>query len=242
MKVFIISLKRSIERRARMNKEMHKIGMNFEFFDAADASMPNFICSERAAPHITKKRKGYTLITNEIACYASHFMLWQQCVTLNEPIVILEDNINLLDDFKSVLKEITLQINDLNYIKLSATIIDKKRKFSPVIKLNNHFSIGCYSKGTSGTTGYVISPIAAKKFIENSAQFIAPVDDFMEKPWIHKIKAYSVNPAICSRSNITSTIGNLRKVKKNLTFLDKLRIEYYNFQESILRLIWNHLY
>ncbi|MGS0691938.1 glycosyltransferase family 25 protein [Shewanella sp. 30m-9] len=42
---------------------------------------------------MTKKRKGYTLLLSEIACYISHYLLWEKCVELNE----------LVDDFMRIL-------------------------------------------------------------------------------------------------------------------------------------------
>lgn len=234
MKIFVISLARSVDRRAQMLDKLTKADIAFTFFDAVDASVEGFPLSERAAPDITKKRKGYTLLNSEIGCYASHFLLWQKCVEMNEPIVILEDNIDLSKEFKSILESSFLHASNFNYIKLSATIT-KNRKFNAKTQVNNQYSIGVYSKGTCGTTGYIISPVAAKNFIDKSKRFIEPVDDFMEKPWLHGIKAYSLNPAICYRADIQSTIGNARKVKFNTGLFDIVYIEAFRCYERVLR-------
>lgn len=38
------------------------------------------------------------LTKGEIGCVLSHYKLWRKCVELNEPILILEDDVNILDD------------------------------------------------------------------------------------------------------------------------------------------------
>lgn len=236
MKIFVISLARSVDRRAQMLDKLTKADIAFTFFDAVDASVEGFPLSERAAPEITKKRKGYTLLNSEIGCYASHFLLWQKCVEMNEPIVILEDHAELTDDFKSMLTLAFQHVNEFSYIKLSAPI--KPRKFIEDKKLTQSHAIGHFTKNTCFTTGYIISPEAARRFIEASIRIVEPVDDFMEKPWLHHVKAYSISPFVCYRANVTSTIGNHRKIKHKLGFVRKCYIEYFRVYEGILRFFY----
>ena len=65
MKVFVISLKRSTERRAAIVERMTQAGVNFEFFDAVDGQEKGFLYSDRADPEMTFKRKGYHLQPGE---------------------------------------------------------------------------------------------------------------------------------------------------------------------------------
>ena len=239
MKVFVINLLRSTERKQKMTSQMALADVNFEFFTAIDASNYNFKGSTRAAPHITKRLKGYTLLPSEIACYASHLALWEKCVNLNQPIVILEDNIELCSNFKLILNKASSYIESFPYIKLSATM--KNRNFNPIQVIYKQYNVGIYSKGTQGTTAYIISPKAAQKFIECSLQFIEPVDNFMEKPWKHGVQAYSVYPSICNRTIIESTIGSKRKKKENLSLTRRIFIECYRGYESLMtKIYWKH--
>lgn len=43
---------------------------------------------------------------SEKACFASHYLLWQECVRLNEKILILEDDIVFNKEFIEHLNEI----------------------------------------------------------------------------------------------------------------------------------------
>ncbi|QDF65626.1 glycosyltransferase family 25 protein [Shewanella sp. SNU WT4] len=239
MKVFVINLARSTERRQLMTEKMAVAGVEFEFFDAVDAAVPDFSLSERAAPEITLKLKGYTLLSSEVACYASHYLMWEKCIELGESIVVLEDNIDVSGDFKQVIDALLNKTKSYDYIKLSATL--NGRKFKALEPICSDTKLGIYNKGTSGATGYVITPKAARAFMDASAKFIFPCDDLMEKPWLHRIQAYSVYPSICWRANIVSTIGNNRKNKQHLGFINKLSVELFRVYESVMKNIsWKY--
>lgn len=235
MKIFVVSLARSIERRRRIENKLNKESVEFTFFDAIDGSIPEFRHSEKKHPSITQLRKGYQLKTSEIACFASHYELWLHCIYLNEPIVVLEDNVDPVKGLKQVLDNIYPLIKKYKYIKLSAT---HKRTFHTITTLESGYSLGGYAAGTCGTTAYIISPSSASKFVENAKSFIEPVDDYMEKPWRHKVQAYSIAPDLFTRAQIESTIGVKRKDKSNMTLFNKIYAELFRAYESTLKFLY----
>lgn len=235
MKVFVVSLTRSIERRKRMQTSLDNLGISFQFFDAIDASEKNFQYSDRANPELTVKRKGYALKASEVACFASHYSLWKYCISINEPIIVLEDNVNPKSNIIETINHCYQNIFKYHYIKLSAT---KKSIFKKITHINSTFQLGRYQKGTCGTTSYIISPQAAQSFVENTHQILEPVDDYMEKPWRHKVKAFSIQPDLFVRFEIPSTIGGKRKDKKKSTINKKIYIEVFRVYESIMKFIY----
>lgn len=237
MKIFVISLSRSIERRKFIQEQLDSQGFIFEFFSAIDASIPHFLHSERAAPEITYKRKGYHLLDTEIACFASHYELWKRCIEIDEPIVILEDNVDLSKDAKTIAMHINMEkyIEIYPYIKLSSTF---KSSFKKVLELENHHHLIRYKKHTCGTTAYIISPLAAKKFISQADYFIEPVDDYMEKSWIHGVDCIHISPDLFTRSNADSTISKNRKQKFNISICHKIHIELYRLNSQIKKIIY----
>ncbi|UTV27905.1 glycosyltransferase family 25 protein [Photobacterium atrarenae] len=230
---FVVSLARSSDRRQQMQAVLEQAGIPFEFFDAIDGTTSAaFRYSEKAAPEITFKRKGYHLTPAEVACFASHYALWEKCVDLGEPILILEDNISICSDLKSILTAVMPYIAQCQFIKLTAT---HPRKYSAKFKLSKTHSIGLYHKGTAGTGGYIITPTAAKSFLENAQQFIEPIDDYVEKTWRHGIKAYHIYPSVLERSPAQSTIGNCRKQKQAVGLCHKLYMESFRVYETLMR-------
>ncbi|GAA8129232.1 hypothetical protein NP0148_07580 [Helicobacter pylori] len=45
------------------------------------------------------------LLPREFGCYLSHYLLWKECVKLNQPVVILEDDVALEFNFMQALED-----------------------------------------------------------------------------------------------------------------------------------------
>lgn len=58
MKVFVVSLARSLDRRERIEEKLKQQGIEFEFFDAVDGSIDGFLHSEKSRPVILSAVKG----------------------------------------------------------------------------------------------------------------------------------------------------------------------------------------
>lgn len=234
VQVFVISLRESTERRARIKKQLDQKGLDFQFFDAIDSYSHASLLEERENIQKTQRVKGYRLQNTELACFASHRCLWEKCVENQRSMIILEDNVDLKDFSVESLLKIYEQSRDFFYIKLSAT---NKKSFIKIKKLDGNYFLGQYTGNTCGTTAYIISPAAAKAFIGDSEQFLEPVDDYMEKTWKHGVKTYSVSPCLFERAKISSTIGTFssRKRKLNITLAKRLYIEAYRVVEDCFR-------
>jgi glycosyl transferase family 25 len=230
MKTFVISLKSSTDRRSRITKILGNANVEFEFFDAIDASSPNFKYSERRAPKQTRLRFGYQLLESELGCFASHFSLWKKCVASNEPILVFEDNCDISPLFSENQTLFELLVSKYHYIKLFSMF---KKEYSPIVKINATSEIVYYHKRTCGTQSYLISPYAAKQFIKNAEKFIEPVDNYMEKPWRHGISTYSFKPNVAVRAKMKSTIGSNRKMKAKLPIPRKAIVELFRAYEYV---------
>ncbi|MDH5905159.1 glycosyltransferase family 25 protein [Vibrio splendidus] len=230
MKIIVISLKRSIERRAHIKEQLDTAGIKFTFLDAIDAKQANFPYSDRRDEGLTRKRFGYKLVESEVACFASHLEAWNIAKESNEPILILEDNCDLSHEFFEYYDRLLSISSEFDFLKLCAT---KPKKYKSVKSIDSKVEVIRYYKRTCGIMGYIISPKAAESFIDNATKFVEPVDDYMEKPYKHGIFTYCTKPSLVTRAKLTSTIGNSRKNKQGITVIDKLYIEYFRLYEQI---------
>jgi len=213
MKIFIINLKRSADRKIAMQNEIKKLSNNFEviFFEAIDAKANQH--SEFKNKHfskLTKYMRGKSLNDGEIACFASHFLLWQKCIELNEPIIILEDDVIIQPHFEEGIKNIIS--SNYDFVKLSSININAKNKQKTNHHINEHFILSL--AGVDGTQGYYITPTIAKIFIKYSTKWHKPVDNYMESFWIHTVPTITYNPRLIEDhpNYQTTTIGQ-KKVK-----------------------------
>lgn len=87
-------------------------------------------------------------------CFLSHFLLWQLCVDVQDPIIILEDDVNIIAPLPDIEPKVDL-------IKLH-----KPRQ------IKEHKTVGTWSPGAFG---YWLSPTGAQKMIDfariNSAKY-----------------------------------------------------------------------
>jgi glycosyl transferase family 25 len=218
-----------------MQSQMNTLDIPFTFFDAVDALDNNFTNYDRAVPAITQKRKGWKLRDSEVACFSSHYEAWKYCVSINEPVAILEDNVDLDDTAKTAISYGLEQANKFGLVKLSAT---NSKKFKTLHALDETFSIGQYTSKTCGATAYVLSAEGAHKLVKNAEKFIEPVDDYMEKPWRHSVKVMIVYPPTFHRAAIESTISSRnskRKIKLGVSAIEKIYIEMFRVYESIMK-------
>lgn len=236
MNIFVISLKESLERRTQINELLNSIGITFDFFDADNITKnPGHEIFKLYSKTKTEKYKGYQLTTAEIGCFASHISLWKKCVEINKPILILEDNIEIIGNINEQLQNISKLTNEYGLVKLG-NIFD--RRFIHITDIDDKHQLISNLKGACGTSGYAISPNAAKKYLNLTNGFFEPVDDFMDNEWRTKQTIFSYHPPLIRRSKITSTIGN-RKLKLNKRFSTIITTELYRIYRQLRQKIYN---
>lgn len=110
MKIFIVNLKRAKERKEFMQRQFDsasegaKKGFEVIFFEAIDAQKDEHLSFKQYSKIRSLLFRGKELSAGERACFASHYSLWQKCVELNEPIVVIEDDVELEEEFLAKLR------------------------------------------------------------------------------------------------------------------------------------------
>ena len=102
IKAYVICLENAKKQRCEANFEKNKkVIKNLEWFNAVDGYSLN-LQDKRIHPnvrfhikydHATDHEHIRTL--GEVGCALSHINLWKKCVKLNEPILVMEDDILL---------------------------------------------------------------------------------------------------------------------------------------------------
>ncbi|MGL2586143.1 glycosyltransferase family 25 protein [Helicobacter pylori] len=117
--VYIISLKESqrrldTEKLVSESNEKFKGRCVFKIFDAISPKhedFEKFIQELYDAQSMLKSDWFHSdwcrgeLLPQEFGCYLSHYLLWKECVKLNQPVVILEDDVALESNFMQALED-----------------------------------------------------------------------------------------------------------------------------------------
>ncbi|WQZ71049.1 glycosyltransferase family 25 protein [Helicobacter pylori] len=117
--VYIISLKESqrrldTEKLVLESNEKFKGRCVFQIFDAISPKHQDFekLVQELYDAQSMLKSDWFhsdwccgELLPQEFGCYLSHYFLWKECVKLNQPVVILEDDVALESNFMQALED-----------------------------------------------------------------------------------------------------------------------------------------
>jgi glycosyl transferase family 25 len=104
MKIFVNTLERFADRKARMKRILDSLGLPFEFFEGPDSRLlGRDEIAEACDQEAIRKNHGRDLSTSEIACTMAHRAIYRKMVDENiEKACILEDDILIDDDFGEI--------------------------------------------------------------------------------------------------------------------------------------------
>ncbi|EDY86415.1 putative Lex2B [gamma proteobacterium HTCC5015] len=214
MKICVISLKNSQERRQAVKQQMDILGIDFEFFDAITPDDPSCRFYRRLDRRKYLINTGRHPSPTEIACYASHYALWLECIRSKSPMLIMEDDFTLTPDFKNALVACQSLADQYGYIRLQ----EEYRARSKAILKHGEFTLSRYTRVPHCMMAYSINPSTAKAFVRLSETLSAPVDVMLKKHWEHKQAIYGLTPysVIASPHSSDSTIKGRQKHRKPL--------------------------
>lgn len=243
MKTFVVSLADSLQRREKVDSILVNAKIEFDFFDAVKGADEN---NESLLGYNDKRSQlecGRSLTLGERGCFASHRTLWLHCIAINEPILIMEDDIYLSSGFKYVANLLDDLAKNYEYFKLGRSAHNKFMgiqgwfDLSDAIGGSDHKMVK-YLRNQNGTYSYVITPPAAQKLVESSISWWLPVDKFMEIEMLHGMMNFGIEPPVVMPSDEPSLIGKRRNNDvKNL--ISKIVVELHRIKYDLFNLISN---
>ncbi len=210
MKIIVVSLPDALKRRERINQQLNELGLEFEFLDAVRGTTA--MCQEAEYQGRWRhKFWGTDLTPGEIGCYKSHRLACMRAIALNQPILVLEDDLLIKPELKDFLSKLDNEINALGFDILRISGLFPK----PYYKIQDGgFQFVRYLKHPHGTQGYIITPSAAKKYVEYLTNIYIPIDDAMDNDFQHKLAIYGYLPYLVEHDwDIGSNIGQRGKIK-----------------------------
>ncbi|MCG9626004.1 glycosyltransferase family 25 protein [Vibrio mediterranei] len=236
MKIFVLSLLRSPDRRERIGRLLAEQNIEFKFFNAIDGSEGEHPLWEN---YNHKKRKwlisGKRPSRGELGCYASHYLLWSKCVELQQPIVVIEDDARVNSNLKQHLDNIENGVKKYSFLRLERKI--SKCRTTVV----ESFLGGCVSymsDNSGGTCGYALTPKAAEALMLNSRVWCMPVDNYIGSSYIHGVPSFLYSPAVIESSEDFGTTIQLNN-ETAAPFYIKLSREIYTGYRKLRRFLFN---
>jgi glycosyl transferase family 25 len=192
MKIAVINLARSKDRRKPIESNLARLGLTFEFFAGIDAWRGEHVGISRYNQTAALRDYHRPLSAGEIGCFASHYLLWQRCLEAREPFVIMEDDVVVDDGFVRALETASELISTFPMVRLGLTL--EAADTEPILSLPHDFELVSLGSRTYGAQCYILSDIGAKALLEHAAVWSLPVDIYFHCPQIHGIGSYGLRP------------------------------------------------
>ncbi|WP_420468506.1 glycosyltransferase family 25 protein [Panacagrimonas sp.] len=191
MKIFVINLERSQDRREFMCRQLDALGLSYEFFRATDASRGELDGVSRYDERLALRRLGHALQPSEVGCFASHYRLWQRCVADDLPLVVMEDDVQLEAGFACAMTAATAIVDSHRFVRLCGLA---SRGYRDLGKLSDGHRLVRYLKGPRGTQCYALAPAGAQRLLQGAQRWFDAVDLYIDAFWLHGLASYAVLP------------------------------------------------
>lgn len=239
--IFVINLAKSKDRRQMIIDKFAALPerVNYQFFEGVygkDTPDHPLFSKHNAAKRALRKGSKTTL--GQLGCFASHYLLWEKCVELDQGIIVMEDDAILLDNFLNTYHFVNSPNNIYEFLWLCQSYNKSKSK---LIKREPtfHLEVKRFYKGWGNAACYYLTPKAAKKLLDYTKEWIFDVDISMDRYYENKLDFYGVlPPCVTQDTQLESNIPH-NKCAESRTFLIRLRREYFATMDRLHRLIYN---
>ena len=192
MKLFVVNLERSTDRRNEMVRQLNSLGLHYEFLRAIDGRAGEHTAFSNYSDDFCLRAWRRPLTPGEVGCFASHYLLWKRCVDQNEPIVVLEDDVIIGEKFGDALRIASLIIKTFDYIRLCGVA---KVDYWPIDSSSYPpWEVVRFRRGPMGTQCYALSPDGARRFLQYAERWDLPVDNYMDAFWRHGVLSLGLLP------------------------------------------------
>lgn len=200
----VISLAKS-SRRDMMAAQFVDTEFRWSFFDGLTELPKDLSYNEKAARVV----RGRHLEAGELGCFASHYSVWKELISNDEAdaYIVLEDDVVINTGFFRGFIEKLSSPQSFHYTRFYAKV--------PVPHLNrkpflDRFLIE-FGELAFGTQAYYIDKVAAAAYLTSIRDVRRPVDDEMDRAWVHGVPNLCVFPHPVFEAQMVSTIQSGRR-------------------------------
>lgn len=198
LKTYIISLPKSEERRNFQREQLTRLGLEHVIFDAVSTQQ-----LEGIDPGIRLDQWERLLMPTEVACFFSHFRLWQLIAASSQPALVLEDDA-LLSSRTPVFLQSVKVLSGVDHITLETRL--RKKLLGPVKTLDANLGISRLYQDRTGAAAYILWPSGAKLLIKQAQESGAALADAFISNF-YRINSWQAVPALAVQSDVASQYG-----------------------------------
>jgi GR25 family glycosyltransferase involved in LPS biosynthesis len=180
--ITIMDMEQSVEIAQRCIDSAKIFNIKVEMFKAITPKDDVYKIAKEKNINLAGFDERYSRKENAIACFLSHYSLWDKSVETNESILILEHDAVFVDT-------VDLNMNFKRLISLG------KPSYGKYIIPRNGISPLTSKSYLPGAHAYIVKPLAAVELINKSKVLSKPADIFIDRrsfPWIEELYPWPV--------------------------------------------------
>lgn len=198
MKAYVISLPASQERRRFQTEQLTRLGIEHIIFDAVGVS--NFGSVD---PSIALDQWERALMPTEVACFFSHYQLWQIIARSEQPALVLEDDA-LLSDKVTTFLGLMQNLKGVDHITLENRL--RKKLLGSYQALGSKLGIARLFQDRTGAAAYILWPSGAKLLVNHAhMNGAALADAFIGN--FYSLNSWQAVPALAVQSDVAAQYG-----------------------------------
>jgi len=218
--IWVVSLRRSIERRTRMEGQFARLGLRFEFTDAADArELSAGSLAEVYSVEQTRRLLGREMTPGEIGCSLSHLEIYRRFLASEqEELIVLEDDVVLDAVFREVLASRHRLPEGWDVVHLHAG-----SPLSPPVvslwgkrKLAGRCRCVRFASTLDGSFGYLLRRSGAEKMLKNGYPVRVPSDLLTGGVIDVGLRYYGISPPLIWHGGDDSTMPDAHALRSQI--------------------------
>ena len=191
LKVVLINLPRSRERRETMQQRLADLGLAYTLFDAVDGRAEQARLFQQVDVPAFQRHVGRDVLPGEIGCYFSHITVWQQFVGSGEDVLlVLEDDVVFGPDFIDAVREALRVRAHWDFLKLN-----KIRAKQPIGQGRvGPYRLNAYLGTATGFGAYLIQRDTAQRLLPAMLPITRPIDHELDRIHVHHLRHFGLEP------------------------------------------------
>jgi glycosyl transferase family 25 len=240
MRIHVINLERSAERRAAVEARLDAIGADYRLLRGVEGR-GGYAAFEACDLEEYRLNTGRAPTDGEVGCYASHLALWRLCAATNEPLVVMEDDAEPLPIFAAALEATRQLIERYGFMRLEYDGPAQPAR-TKAIEAVGTFTAHYFVKYPYGAMCYALSPRVARAFVAASSNLRAPVDMFIKRCWAHGQPLYGLLPYSVQESGHAAESTIRSRTKETLPAALRVRRALHKIGAGFQRAVFNRLH
>lgn len=232
--VLLINLRRSHERRQKMEVQLKTLGISYEILNAVDGRQEKERLFKDVAVEEFRKNVGREVLDGEIGCYHSHLKAWRQLMESEcESLLVLEDDVVFCEDFIEAVRLCLLKNEHWDIVKLN-----RIRAKLPICKIKiEKYRLNAYLGPLTGMGAYLIKRQVVARMLPNMIPIRRPIDHEIDLLYKHKIRHYGLEPfpSYVDDGNESTITGSHFSEVKKYSGLKSLPKYYDRIKNRILK-------